>query len=435
MSATAAAVFWDLVEESLGEASFLWEMREAALVAPDRTPVEVEAAIEERLRGAIEGLTVPGADIAGRLLAPALASDEWPAVAVAAHALLAGGTAAGRDQFCAAFREARGRSLEALRRGLELASTGDLWVALGQEMAGADPEVQAAFLEARAFRGLPFGAPDAQWLSPSAHPGLQRGAARLLRHVPPSSSAGWLPQALALSDPAARRRAIETGLILGERVAWALCRDQAEAAGAGRGQALLAVAILGTERDHDRLTAMLGDPRWQREAIWALGFGGRRAGADACLDLLAQDQQPRLAAEAFSAITGLDLREADLAVAPPPEPEDQPAGEKDVVLDAEGALPLADVAGVIRWWNRQRPRFEAGVRYLGGRPITLGCLGDALLHGPMRRRRPLAFELAVRTQGRVQVETGAFLAEQRRRLSAVDWQPGARRADTSAILD
>ena len=50
----------------------------------------------------------------------------------------------------------------------------------------------------------------------------------------------------------------------------------------------------------------------------------------------------------------------------------------------------------------------------------MGALVDALWHGPLRRRQPLALELAVRTEGRVQLETGAFLAEQRRRLSAVD---------------
>jgi uncharacterized protein (TIGR02270 family) len=264
---------------------------------------------------------------------------------------------------------------------------------------------------------------------------LQRAAARLLRHASTPAGAGWLARALALSEAGALQTAIESGLILGDRTAWALCRDQVEVAGAGRARALLAAAMLGSERDHAAVMAALADPRWQRDAIWALGFGGRRAGADACLDLLAQDQHPRLAAEAFCAITGLDLHDADLAVAPPPEPEDPAEDPPDVGLensDHERALPLADVAGVIRWWNRQRPRFEGDARYLGGRPHTLDRLVDALLHGSMRRRRPLALELAVRTRGRVQIETGAFLDEQRRRLSAVDWQPGARRADESA---
>ena len=425
-------VFWDLVEESLAEATFLWEMRDAALGAPDRTPAEVESVVEERLRGALEGLTVPGADVGGRLLAPALASNDAAAAAVAAHALLAAGSEAGRGHFCAAFRAARGRSLAALRRGLELLPAGGLWIALADELNAADDEVRAAFLDARAFRGLPFGIRDADWLSPAAHPGLQRAAARLLRHAPTLAGAGWLARALALSETSALQTAIESGLILGDRTAWALCRDQLEGAGAGRARALLAMAMLGSERDHAAVMAALADPRWQRDAIWALGFGGRRAGADACVDLLAQDQHPRLAAEAFCAITGLDLHDADLAVAPPPEPEPEEAAEGRELCDAERALPLAEVAGVIRWWNRQRPRFEGDARYLGGRPLTLDRLVDGLLHGPMRRRRPLALELAVRTRGRVQVETGAFLDEQRRRLSTVDWQPSGRRADDSA---
>jgi uncharacterized protein (TIGR02270 family) len=244
-----------------------------------------------------------------------------------------------------------------------------------------------------------------------------------------------LARALALTEAAALQTAIESGLILGDRAAWTLCRDQAEARGAGRGRALLAVAMLGSERDHVGVMGALGDPQWQRDAIWALGFGGRRAGADACVELLVQDQHPRLAAEAFCAITGLDLHDADLAVAAPPEPDptpEDPATEGQELIDGERALPVADVTGVIRWWNRQRPRFARDTRYLGGRPLTLDCLVDGLLHGPMRRRRPLAWELAVRTRGRVQLETGAFLAEQRRRLSAADWQPSTRPADKSA---
>jgi len=419
MSATAAAVFWDVVEESFDDAIFLWEMRDVALFTPERTPAEVEAGIEDRLRGALDGVTVGGAEVVARLLAPALASDQLPALAVAAHALLMGATAAGLGHFCAAFRTARGHALEALRRGLELAPAGELWVTLADELGDAGELVRAAFLEARAFRGLPFGAAEAELLSPAMHPAVQRAAARLLAHAPPAARAGWLVRALALTDPGAEQAAIQTGLIAGDRAAWVRCRERAAVSGPGRGQALLAVAMLGVEREQQPVSVALGDARWEREAIWALGFAGRRADADACVELLAQDRHPRLAAEAFCAITGLDLRESDLAVAPPLESLDE-TPEPDDVVDPVRSLPLADVAGVIRWWNRQRPRFRGGQRYLGGRPTTVGALVDALWHGPMRRRQALALELAVRTGGRVQLETGAFLAEQRRRLSAVD---------------
>jgi hypothetical protein len=41
-----------------------------------------------------------------------------------------------------------------------------------------------------------------------------------------------------------------------------------------------------------------------------------------------------------------------------------------------------------------------------------------LAQGPMRRRRGLAIEVAIRTRGRVQVETRALTARQRAELAA-----------------
>ena len=122
-------VSWALVEESLDEAEFLWSQREAALVAPDETPDQVESRIEERLLGAIEGLCVGlsvGRGVAGGagvdrlldLLALALESDQPSMVAVAGHALLAGGTTEGRDRFTDAFTRASGEGLEADRKSV-----------------------------------------------------------------------------------------------------------------------------------------------------------------------------------------------------------------------------------------------------------------------------------------------------------------------------
>ena len=91
---------------------------------------------------------------------------------------------------------------------------------------------------------------------------------------------------------------------------------------------------------------LLGSSARQRDAIWALGFGGRRSGADACVDLLAQQRHAALAAEAFCAITGLDLaaRRTDRARGRRPEDDEPPLFEDDdldaaLVPRAEERLP------------------------------------------------------------------------------------------------
>ena len=427
-------VSWSLVEESLDEGEFLWSWREAALDAHDETPGGVEQRIEERLQGAIEGLCVPGPseiDRLLRLLAPALGRGEPAIVAVAAHALLAGATAEGFDCFAAAFWSASGARLESLRRGLELIPAAAPYLGLIAPSRQAPDGARAAFLEACAFRGLPIE-PHVGELVTSASAELQRAAARLLRHAPRTVADDHLTRAFGCADVRAREIAVESGLVLGLPEAWRIGRALALADVRGSGALLPALAMLGTAADHDSVLRMLGRPARQRDAIWALGFGGRRSGADACLDLLAQQRHVGLAVEAFCAITGLDLAAAGLIAARAGEHDDDddaPPFEHDdldaaLVSRAEERLPEPDVSGLIRWWNGNRARFDPAVRYLGGQPTSLQRLAGALAGGPMRRRAPIAFELAVRTRGRLQIQTRAFLGEQRQRLAVNRSMPG-----------
>jgi uncharacterized protein (TIGR02270 family) len=234
-----------------------------------------------------------------------------------------------------------------------------------------------------------------------------------------------LGRALGVADGRARELAVESGLILGLPEAWRVGRSLALADVSGSGALLPALAMLGTPAEHDRVLQLLGRASRQRDAIWALGFAGRRSGADACVDLLAQQRHVRLAAESFCAITGLDLAGAGL-VAPRAlagEDDEPPLFEDDdldaaLVPRADERLPEPEVSGVIRWWNANRARFDPGVRYLGGQPTSLQRLAGALAGGPMRRRAPIAFELAVRTHGCLQIEPRAFISDQLRQLAA-----------------
>ena len=208
---------WSLVEESLDEAEFLWSWREAAHGAHDETPDGVEQRIEDRLQGAIEGLCVPGPseiDRLLRLLAPALDRGEPAIVAVAAHALLAGGTGEGFDCFAAAFWGASGARLESLRRGLELIPAAAPYLGLIAASRHATENARAAFLEACAFRGLPIE-PYVGELVTSTNVELQRAAARLLRHAPRTVADEHLTCAFGCADVRAREIAVESGLVLG----------------------------------------------------------------------------------------------------------------------------------------------------------------------------------------------------------------------------
>ena len=84
----ARPIVWDIYEEHLDEAAFLWAMWEQSLDAANYTLDEVIAGPEERLLAHLDGLVLGGRRVAERLLAPVLTDDDPGKVAAAAWALL-----------------------------------------------------------------------------------------------------------------------------------------------------------------------------------------------------------------------------------------------------------------------------------------------------------------------------------------------------------
>lgn len=338
-------VSWAIVEETLDDAVFLWQRRDGKLAAHDWTLSDLENWVEDRLVGAVEGLVVAGDAGVDRFLGPGLTSDEPSHVAVSSYALLSSGMLRGIEIFKAAFLAATDARLLALGRGLELAP--GAIDALAASVKTAPEPVLATWLGACAFQQRPTGRPIGEFLG-SRDVTVQRVGARLLRFADHGTRQACQGLAIGLADAEARDLAVESLLIGGLPQAWPMCRDLAGPAGGGSGRMLLLLAMIGAADEHKIVLDALGDETRQKDAIWALGFGGRRAGADACLDFLAQGRHEKLAAEAFSAITGLDLAAAGL-VAPPPGPEGSVLIEDEDLpvnlSEPEDLLPAPDVGG------------------------------------------------------------------------------------------
>src|SRR6266487_4537415 len=79
---------WDVYEEHVDEAGFLWTQWMLANRAADRTIAAVEAGPEERLRAHLDALVIGGAPVRERFLLPALGSGDPEQVFVATAALL-----------------------------------------------------------------------------------------------------------------------------------------------------------------------------------------------------------------------------------------------------------------------------------------------------------------------------------------------------------
>ena len=110
----------------------------------------------------------------------------------------------------------------------------------------------------------------------------------------------------------------------------------------------------------------------------------------------------RVAGEAFTMITGVDLAYRDLERKPPEDfesgPTDNPADE-NVEMDPDDNLPWPDPALVQQWWDKNRGQFQSGTRHLLGKPMTPEWLKIVLRDGRQRQRAAAALELAIHQPG------------------------------------
>jgi uncharacterized protein (TIGR02270 family) len=118
----------------------------------------------------------------------------------------------------------------------------------------------------------------------------------------------------------------------------------------------------------------------------------------------------RVAGEAFTMITGVDIAYEDLegewpdgfAAGPTEDPEDE-----NVAMDPDEDLPWPAPERIARWWHAHRSAFQSGTRYLLGKPISPAWLQDVLRHGRQRQRAAAALELAMRQPGQPLFEVRA----------------------------
>lgn len=420
---------WNLVEDSLDEAEFLWRRWEEALSSHAQDLEGVSFWIEERLLGSLEGVRV-GADAAlDQLLLPALDAEDPFRATVAAH-LLATETAPRAFQSLAhALRAAAPERLAIFRRAVELSHSDLLLARLERELAGVSPALGAVWIDARTFQGREPTTAVSDALS-SSEPVLQAAALRALRFGAPQLGLNAVTTACRSPDARVVEAAVESGVILGIADAWAagghLAAGQAPAP-----SARLLLGLLGTERDQTSLYDALALEATRQEAMFALGFAGTFAAADAAVQSMQEPALAQLAAEALCAITGLDLEAQNLLAveaegAPEePIPFEQEDLDADLVPTPDELLPHPDVEGVTRWWRANAGRFRPRERYLRGRPLDLTTLRDALRAEPMRRRHALALELAARTHGRLQLQTRTFSSEQKRQLQSFTESAGS----------
>lgn len=379
---SADFILWDVIEEHLDEAEFLFERWNRALFRPAVDLNKLASNFEPRLFAHIDALLIGGIEVAQRVLLPELYAAKDPfRVTVAALALLSNPQGSWIDEVTRAAQQAQGPAQSALVRALVLTDCAQLDSKL-QNQFHESPD-DSVLLEILTGRGLDPGIP--------------------LRHCLESSD----PQLVLVARKAVQR--------FGRRELYYL-------------------AEIGTTSDsaqeYRELKGQLESPGTIESALWRLGFCGTVEAGDLCASYLqsANLRLAKLAADSISWIGGLNLSDrqfqlsskdaAEPETSSPPDFRDDDPGA-NLELDGVDDIPLPNAKAIAQWWRENRARLAGYRRCLLGQPFSVLAVKHALESGPLWRRHPLALELSVQTGGRDHISTDSFSARQIRQIAAM----------------
>jgi len=370
-----------VLAEHAQQASFLWLQRERAAAAPHYRLRHL-GSLDERLQAHLQALRLAG-PTGLRLARRQLGEIDAGSLFVAAWL-----------GFSLADREAMSDAVA---------------------IAGADASLPAVLVQALAWQDLDALQPALHRLghSPSA---AHRTLALAVRVAHREAASDPIAQALHDTDPALRAQALRAVGTLGlARLRQAVesavhdpdpaCRfwahwtcalagdaaaaERAYDAGVAASQTgpALEIAMRAGPLDGARalVRRLASDPATQRLAVVAAGDLGDPAVAPWLLQLCEDDALGRAAAEAFSQMTGIDLEEPQFRRDAPDLPGDEHPD------DSDGRWTGADA--LRRWWHEERHRFRAGVRHLGGQPVSEAAAVQVLRSGTQRQRHGAALEL------------------------------------------
>jgi uncharacterized protein (TIGR02270 family) len=136
----------------------------------------------------------------------------------------------------------------------------------------------------------------------------------------------------------------------------------------------------------------------RRLALIGCGIAGDPMYIPTLIHQMKIPEYARVAGEAFSMITGVDLAYEDLDAEWPDGfeagPSEDPADD-NVELDADEDLPWPNAELIQEWWEENGRNLSQGARYLCGEPISEASCRRVLVEGFQRQRISAALELAI----------------------------------------
>lgn len=228
------------------------------------------------------------------------------------------------------------------------------------------------------------------------HTKLHARALRLIGELRRQDLMPALSRAMSSDQPAIAFWANWSAILLGNKAALKNLQPYLFKPGPYQQKAInIAFRVLPIEEARDYITAMAQDETLNRAVIRATGVLGDPHAVNWLITKMREPQSARLAGEAFTMITGIDLAHNQLSQLPPAIDLDDESGEDNVAMDEDEHLLWPDAEKVTRLWQQRGRHFIVGQRYFMGQTINSAWLLDMLANAKQRQRQGAALELAL----------------------------------------
>lgn len=411
------AVIPEIVRRHFDEAAFLWQLRQRASVAPDWRLSDL-VDLDERLDAHLDGLGVAGPH--GWKTAEA-AMEEGPGELFVAGVLAL--EARDRARITRVIREASKSTFGQLAMATSFAtvSPGCLQGIIKDLLRSTSPLGRRFGIGACVSHGVDPGN-ELSVLVEDPQPEVRSCAGHACGTLGLIRYRSVLSELAAVDSEDQRLEAAIAAVLLGDRglsldvLTHVDTTDPEQRARAFR----LATQALPKTELRQILHNLSRDSTQRRRLLEMTGIAGDVAYVPWHIKEMGDNNAARVAAEAFSVVTGVDLRERALE-APRPEgfesrPNDDP-NDPNVDMDPDEGLPWPDVHKIEDWWAENSHRFREGTRYFMGQPLTREHCIHVLKTGYQRQRILAAHYLCLLDPGTPLFNTSAPAWRQQRLLA------------------
>ncbi len=180
------------------------------------------------------------------------------------------------------------------------------------------------------------------------------------------------------------------------------------------------IRSLGLENSRLLLGELVRNPSTMRLAIQGVGNTGDTEYIPWLIKQMEDPKHARVAGEAFTSITGLDIAFDDLEGEWPDGFEAGPSEDPDddrVAMDEDEDMPWPDPKLITGWWRQRSQELQAGQRYLLGKPVNPEHCQWVLVNGMQRQREAAALEIALMQPNTALFETRMVGKRQQKKLS------------------